>query len=78
MYSTVSTLNPFRPTSQQTFLLPGSDAAMATTAFLQRGFLHTDGGDSGDDFAKLQLIENRGLSGGVQPDHENSHLLLSP
>lgn len=36
----------------------------------------TDGGDSGDDFAELELVENGGLSGSIQTHHENSHLLL--
>ncbi len=38
----------------------------------------TNGGDSGDDFAQLQLVENGGLSGGVQTNHQDSHLLLPP
>jgi hypothetical protein len=39
---------------------------------------HTDGGDGGDDFTKLELIENGGLSGSIESDHQNSHLLLPP
>lgn len=38
----------------------------------------TNGRDSGDDFAKLELVKNGGLSGSVQSDHENSHLFLAP
>lgn len=38
----------------------------------------TDGWDGGDDFTKLQLVEDGGLSGSVQSDHQNSHLLLAP
>ena len=40
--------------------------------------LRTDCGDGGDDFTELQLVENGGLSGGIETDHKNSHLLLSP
>lgn len=39
---------------------------------------HTDGWDGGDDFTELQLVEDGRLSGGVETDHENAHLLLSP
>ena len=39
---------------------------------------HTNGGNGGDDFTELQLVENRGLSRSVQTDHQNSHLLLPP
>ena len=28
----------------------------------------TDGGDGGDDFAQLELVEDGGLAGGVQAD----------
>jgi len=31
-----------------------------------------------DNFTKLQLVENGSLSGSIQTDHQNSHLLLSP
>lgn len=34
-------------------------------------------GDGGDDFAQLQLVEDCGLAGGVQPDHKDPHLLLA-
>ena len=36
----------------------------------------TDGGDGGDDLAELELVEDGGLTGGIEPDHENPHLLL--
>jgi hypothetical protein len=36
----------------------------------------TNGGDGGDDLAELELIEDGGLTGGIEPDHENPHLLL--
>lgn len=38
----------------------------------------TNGGNRGDNFAELELIENRGLSGSVETDHQDSHLLLPP
>lgn len=41
------------------------------------GISRTDGGDGGDDFTKLELVENSGLSGSVETDHQNSHLLLA-
>ena len=42
------------------------------------GSQRTDGGDGGDDFTELQLVEDCRLSGSVQADHQNTHLLLSP
>ena len=36
----------------------------------------TDSGDGGDDLAELELVEDGGLTGGIEPDHENPHLLL--
>ena len=36
----------------------------------------TDGGDGGHDLAELELVEDGGLSGGVEPHHEDPHLLL--
>ena len=36
----------------------------------------TDGGDSGDDLAELELVEDGGLTGCIEPDHENPHLFL--
>ena len=42
------------------------------------GLIHTDSGDGGNDLAKLELIQNRCLSCGIQTNHQNSHLLLSP
>lgn len=38
----------------------------------------TNSGDGGDDFTKLQLVQNGGFTGGIETDHENSHLLLPP
>jgi len=40
--------------------------------------VEADCGDCCDDFTKLQLVQDCGLSGGIQPNHQNSHLLLSP
>lgn len=39
---------------------------------------HTNGGDRGDDFTQLQLVKDCCLSGSVQSNHQNSHLLLPP
>jgi hypothetical protein len=36
----------------------------------------TNGGDGGDDLAELELVEDGGLSGGVEPHHQDPHLLL--
>lgn len=38
----------------------------------------TDGGNGGDNLTKLQLVEDGGFTGGIETDHENSHLLLPP
>lgn len=38
----------------------------------------TDRRDGGDDFTKLQLVQDGGLSGGVKTDHQDSHLLATP
>jgi len=38
----------------------------------------TDCGDGGDDFTELEFVKNGSLSGSVESDHEDSHLLLSP
>jgi hypothetical protein len=40
--------------------------------------VETNSGDGGDDFTQLELVQNCGLSGSVQTDHENAHLLLAP
>lgn len=45
---------------------------------MERDGYHTDCGNSGDDFTKLQLVKNSSLSGSIQTNHQNSHLLLSP
>lgn len=38
----------------------------------------TDGGDGGDDFTELELVQDCGLSGGVETNHQDAHLLLAP
>ena len=45
---------------------------------VQTRMLLTDCGNGGDDFTKLQLVEDSGLSGGIETNHEDSHLLLAP
>ena len=37
----------------------------------------TYGGDGGDNLPKLELVENSRLSGSVEPDHQDPHLLLA-
>jgi len=32
----------------------------------------TNGGDGGHDLSELELVENGGLTGGIESDHENS------
>lgn len=43
----------------------------------EHGEWRTDGRDGRDDLTELELVENGGLSGSVETDHENSHLLLA-
>ena len=38
----------------------------------------TNGRDGGDDLAQLQLVQDGRLSGRVQADHQDTHLLLAP
>ena len=33
--------------------------------------------DGGDNLAKLELVEDGGLTGGVETDHQNAHILLA-
>jgi len=40
--------------------------------------VESDCWDSGDDLTKLELVEDGGLSGSIQTNHQDSHLLLSP
>lgn len=37
----------------------------------------TDGRDGRHNFTQLQLVQDGGLSGSVETDHENTHLLLA-
>ena len=37
----------------------------------------TYGGDGGDNLPKLELVENSRLSSGIEPDHQDPHLLLA-
>ena len=36
----------------------------------------TYGGDGGNNLSKLELVENSRLSGGIEPDHQDPHLLF--
>jgi len=40
--------------------------------------IESDCWDSRDDFTQLELVEDSGLSSGVQTNHQDSHLLLPP
>ena len=37
----------------------------------------TDGRDSRDDLAELELVQDGGLTGSIETDHEDAHLLLA-
>ena len=37
----------------------------------------TDGRDGGDNLAQLELVQDGGLTGGIQSDHQDTHLLLA-
>jgi len=39
--------------------------------------VEADCGDGGDDLAKLKLVENGGLTSGVETNHQNSHFFLA-
>lgn len=78
LYSTVSTLKPLRHRCQSKARLIRLETGgweYSASSVGEAGRL-TDGGDSGDDFAELELVQNCGLSSSVQTHHENSHLLL--
>ena len=38
----------------------------------------TDCGDGCHDFTEFQLVQDRSLSGSIEADHQDSHLLLTP
>jgi len=45
--------------------------------FVFDGFdVEADGRNGGDNLAEFQLVEDRRFTGGVQPDHQDAHLLL--
>jgi hypothetical protein len=71
LYSTVSTLKPMTRSA------PASDRILGMPAAQYRMLL-TDCGNGGDDFTELELVKNGGLSGGIETNHEDSHLLLAP
>lgn len=37
----------------------------------------TDGGDGGDDFSQLELVQDGGLSGSIQSHHQDPHFFLA-
>lgn len=37
--------------------------------------VEADGGDGGNVLAQLELVEDGGLAGGVEAEHEQAHLL---
>ena len=37
------------------------------------GSARTDRGDGGDDFSQLQLVQDGGLTGGIESDHQDSY-----
>jgi hypothetical protein len=40
--------------------------------------VEANGGDGGDDLTKLKLVKNGGFTGGIETNHQDTHLLLSP
>jgi hypothetical protein len=38
--------------------------------------VETNGGDGGDDLTELELVKNGSLTGGIESDHQNTHLGL--
>lgn len=38
----------------------------------------TDGRDGGNNFTELKLVQDGGLSGSVQTDHQDTHFLATP
>ena len=39
--------------------------------------VETNSGDSCDDLTELELVEDCGLTSGIETNHENAHLLLA-
>jgi len=38
--------------------------------------IEPNSGNSGDNLAKLELVQDRGLTGSIESDHQDPHLLL--
>lgn len=75
LYSTVSTLKPE--------LIRVSSGAITTARRKESGTMgssrvRTNSGNSRDDLTKLELVENGGFTGGIETDHQDTHLLLPP
>ena len=75
LYSTVSTLKPAtqphrkqREHRRPKATMPRPIAPSPAT--------RTNGRDGGHNLAKLELVQDGGLAGGIETDHENAHLLL--
>ena len=65
LYSTVSTLNP-------------EGREIRTTCSLRSiGGNLTDCRNGGHNFSQFKLVQNGGFTRGVQPDHQDPHLLLA-
>jgi len=66
-------------TPQRTDLVLSSDIPHGEADLLVLDSLHVEanGGDGGDDLAKLELVEDRGLTGGIETNHQDAHLLLA-
>lgn len=39
--------------------------------------VEANGGNSGDDFAQLELVQDSSLTSGIEADHKNTDLLLA-
>ena len=64
---------------QRTDLVLAADVphGEADVLVLDRLDVEADGGNGGDDLAQLELVQNGRLTGRVQADHQNSHLLFA-
>lgn len=40
--------------------------------------VESNGGNGGDNLTKLELVENGGFTGGIETNHQDTHLLLPP
>ena len=53
--------------------------AIELDALVLEGFdVEANGGDRVDDLVELHLVEDGGLAGGVEAQHEEAHLFLAP